>query len=331
MKKKIYKAGIVADLSPNGSIHQQTFLRAMEMAGKKMDLSAAGIDLVWENDKATYEGGQASSKILVKKKADIVLGHFASAAAKGALPSYEEKGIPLLLPAATADSLTTDFQSAFRICSRDSFLVKFMVNCLRKKGVQTVFVDHDGSIHGKALSGNIINSLKRSRSVRLASHEADAADIIFVGSYTNSIAFAQKLKAGGGGQCLYFTDDVVHADLGKAIGKAANKIYVFGYDDYRDRPSAASCIADYHKRWKQYPNTYYLETYAAVQVLYQAVEKLRETGGSNLGSILCQYRWDTVVGKFRFGIAGESKVNNFALWVLQGKKLVKDKNQPKLS
>ena len=326
MKRKIYKAGIVADLSPNGSIHQQTFLRAMEMACKKLDVAGAGIQLVWENDRARYEGGQESSKILVKKKVDVVLGHFASAAAKGALPEYEKKGIPLLLPAATADSLTTDYQSAFRICSRDSFLVKFMLKTLRAKGVSTVFTDHDGSLHGKALSGNIIKGLKRSRTIILKDKVEEADDVIFVGSYTNSIAFAKKLKAAGGKQNIYFTDDVVHASLGKELGKLPNTVYVFGYDDYRDRAAAASCIADYFVRWKEYPNTYYLETYAAAQVMCQAIEKLREGKDSNLGSVLYSYRWDTVVGKFRFSISGESNVNNFALWTLRDKRLIKDKS-----
>jgi ABC-type branched-subunit amino acid transport system substrate-binding protein len=329
--KKKFRAGIVADLSPNGSIHQQTFLRAMEMADQKLGLTASGIDLVWENDKARFEGGVESSKALVKKKVDIVLGHFASAAAKGALPQYEKKGIPLLLPAATADSLTTDFQSAFRVCSRDSFLVKYILNTLREKGVGSVFVTHDDSIHGKALSGNIIRSLHRSRKVRLEEELSKAGAVIFVGSFTNSIAYARWLKQTGSRQDIYFTDDVVHASLGKALDKLPNRVYVFGYDDYRDRDSALACIAEYFARWKEYPNTYFIETYAAAQVLHAAVQKARITTEASLGNVLYQHRWDTVLGKFRFGISGESNVNNFALWTLQNQRLVKDKIRSKMS
>ena len=120
------RIGISADLSlNNGSIHQDTFINAIKMAESQLKLSDKGIELIWENDFATADGGIVAAKHLLKENVNAVIGHYASAAAKNALQTYNN-AFPVFLPAATADELTLNFSNAFRLCGKDSDLTQFI-------------------------------------------------------------------------------------------------------------------------------------------------------------------------------------------------------------
>lgn len=321
-KGKKYRIGIVADLSLNGSIHQQTFIRAVNAAAEDLHFDAQNIELVWENDGANEQGGKESSKILVKKGVDCVVGHYASGAARGALPQYEKKNIPLLLPAATADSLTTTFHSALRICAKDSELALFIISELKKRKIYTLYIEHDDSVHGQSLAGDLVSRFAKEKKCSLHRNIQDAEHVIYVGTYLNSIAFAQKLQhAPGKVKNIFFTDDLAHKDLAAKLSAVSLKIYVFGADANPDNKSAAECIRSYEKKWKAKPNTYYLETYAALQVASQMIKK---TEIYSLLETAYQHRWKTVLGNFRFTADGENKMKHYALWILKKNGLKKE-------
>jgi ABC-type branched-subunit amino acid transport system substrate-binding protein len=328
-KQQKFRLGIVADLTPNGSIHQQTFIRAVNAAAAQLDFASNNIELIWENDRAIEPGGKAASKILVKKKVDCVMGHFASGAAKGALPQYEKKNIPLLLPAATADALTTSFHSALRICAKDSELALFIISELKKRKISAVYIEHDNSLHGQSLAGDLVTRISREKSFSIHRNIQDAEQVIFTGTYRNSIDFALRLQhAPGKVKNIFFTDDLVHDGLAGAIGKSGLKIFVFGADDRAGNADAAACTRQYEKQWKTRPNTYYLETYAAMQVAFQLFGKVTKNGTNDLLEAAYKYKWDTVLGSFRFTPEGESRIKRYALWVLRKNGLKKETIKP---
>ena len=327
-KEKKYRLGIVADLSPNGSVHQQTFIRAVNAAAEDLDFAKNGIELVWENDEAKEAGGKRSSRILVKKGVDCVMGHYASGAARGALPQYEKKKIPLLLPAATADSLTADYHSALRICSKDSDLALFIISELKKRKIYALYIEHDDSVHGHSLAGDLSARLSREKKCSIHRNIQDAEHVIYVGTYLNSIAFAQRIQhAPGKVKNIFFTDDVVHKNLVSALGPVSLKIFVFGADDQPDNPAAAVCAGKYEKKWKSKPNTYYFETYSAMQVADQLFKKVTKQPTEALLETAYRYKWNTVLGSFRFTPEGENKMKHYALWVLRKNGLKKEKTK----
>jgi len=291
-------------------------------AAEDLDFASKNIELIWENDQANEPGGKESSKILVKKKVDCVVGHFASGAARGALPQYEKKNIPLLLPAATADSLATGFHSALRICAKDSDLALFIISELKKKKIFALYIEHDDSVHGQSLAGDLVSRLSREKKFSIHRNIQDAEHVIYVGTYLNSIDFAIRLQhAPGKVKNIFFTDDLAHKDLAEKLSQVALKIYVFGADPNPDNKNAVACIKKYEKKWKAKPNTYYLETYAALQVADQMIKK---AGTDSLLKTAHQHKWDTVLGSFRFTPDGENKMKHYALWILKKNGLKKE-------
>lgn len=324
MHEKKYRLGIVANLAPNGSVHQQTFVRAVNDAAGHLCFDQLGIELVWENDQATESGGKDAASLLVKKGVECVVGHYSSAAAKGALPRYEKKNIPLLLPAATADILTANFHSALRLCAKDSELALFIIKELKKRNIHRLYIEHDRSVHGASLAGNLVSLIGKENGFSLLRNISDAEYVLFAGTYLNSINFAQQVQHSPGNvQHIYFTDDLVHNDLATKLGNISLSIYVFGADSNSGNPDAEACVQRYREKWKTAPDTYYLETYAAMEVAAQLFEKAG-TGANNLTELAYQHTWNTVLGQFRFTPEGESRLQRYAVWALTGNGLTKE-------
>ncbi len=266
-------------------------------------------ELIWANDDATLEGGFAAATYLRNCEVAIVIGHYASAAARGALPVYREAGIPLLLPAATADRLTNDYSNAFRLCSNDTKLAKYIYKYLLPLYQNAkIAILEDGSVHGRSLSQKLGAWFE---GIATAGIEKDTAAVIFTGSYANSIQFVQQCRQQGHSQPVYLTDDAVHTDIIKDLGHNAGDIFVFGYADASCYFAAKAVNAKYHALYKTGPQTYFIQTYAAMQIAL-ACSAERGFGRTKIER-LNTGTWETVLGETNF-VNQECPIAMFSLW-----------------
>lgn len=313
------KIGVVADLSENGSIHQTTFMRAISSAYNCLVKSNIPIQLIWENDFATFEGGKLSAQKLVDEKVDCIIGHYASSAAFGALSVYEKTEIPVFLPAATADFLTTDFRNSFRLCNNDSSLVKKILTILQEDELQKVFIENDNSLHGQLVSKLIIEEFK-TKKIIVVEDLFNADGVVFVGSYSNSVLYLKELDRKLVNQTrIYFTDDVVHSKLPFDTMNSRHLITVIGYKQLLKSSEKLVSVGNHYKQeWGQLPGTYYMETYASMEIAFQLLTKF----STNLTENLFLEKWSTVIGEIVFDSHGESGIDRFSKWLISKQELI---------
>ncbi|HTI09029.1 MAG TPA: ABC transporter substrate-binding protein [Puia sp.] len=302
-----FDIGVSAYLTPAGSVHCETFRQAVSMAVKNHN-NPRDVRLWWENDDASFEGGRRAAQNLVKRKVRLVVGHYASAAAAGALPVYRTAGIPLILPAATSDQLTIGYANAFRICRRDSSMAKYICDMIRHiHSAARVAVVHDDSLHGRSLSGALTALLKESRQLSDRGQGPDA--VVFTGSYKNSIRFLREYRASYPGCPLYLTDDAVHPDIEKEAQGFEQDLYIAGYAPGSWYPHAKEIMAEYWNQQQVYPSAYFLETYAAMQIAFA----IKEMPPEEMLSMLALKTWQTVLGNIQF-VNRENDCCRFAIW-----------------
>lgn len=97
--------------------HSSTFKKGVDYCEKFLKTNKLNDKIYIEvfNDSACYQGGREVSKIIVSKKFDIVIGHFASDSICGAYSLYEKHSVDVLLPAATYFNIAC-LKHVFRIC-----------------------------------------------------------------------------------------------------------------------------------------------------------------------------------------------------------------------
>ena len=308
------KLGITADLSSNGSIHRQTFIRAIELAYEQLDMEQKGIELIWVNDNANAAGGKKAAQDLVAQKVEFVVGHYASGAASAAIPYYVPKQIPVFLPAATTDGLTVGAVGIFRLCGTDSALTDYIKSELCTGIPYRLYIHHDGSLHGKTLSELVQSAIKESE-INSVSHLLEADQVVYVGDFTNSIHFVtENEKSLCEVSNIYFTDDVVHPELPKVLPLFHNKISVFGYAFSKYCEPAKGINQIYKEKYGEYPFTYFLETYAAMQIIDQVLK--RDSSGQKL-QVLYNEVFNTVLGTINFDQNGECGIRRFDRWIIE--------------
>jgi ABC-type branched-subunit amino acid transport system substrate-binding protein len=308
--------GVSADLSDNGSIHTKTFKRAVKDAIEDIRQSGGAPDIVWESDFATPEGGRAAAEKLVKHQVDIVVGHYATGAAQEALAIYADKGIPLLLPAATADNLTIDYKEAFRLCSPDSSLVKVIVEeVIDSFPTATLYIGGDLSVHGKHMADQLAREFHKQHTL-FTNQPSEANLCLFAGRFNTSIEFVRSIEDMSRPHTVLLTDDAVHPGLPQGLGTTSKDILVAGFEPSAWCTPAAEVVSRYSSRYNEgSPGTYYLETYTGIQIATALAGM--SVNRRNIIQLLGSTSWDTVLGRVSFDDAGELGLNRYALYRIQ--------------
>ncbi len=317
---------MVASISDFTSVHRETFKNAASLfSALHLNIdSSRSPSLLWEDDFASEIGGMKSALNLIKRKANIVIGHFASSAALSALETYNNQ-IPVLLPAATLDRITENHSNAFRLIGKDSDLIEYLFADINpQKNRILIWATHDGSLHGKNIQHfaklfadkfNIIIATEYSESVNF---------ILYSGSFYNSMEFLRNYS---GVSCpILFTDDVIHPNIGDEIAK--NKlvdITAYGYS--LDKNQTMRELSDiYTSRFNKAPGTYFFETYSALQIALQIalIYNKKQLLSSEIIELLQHNSWDTALGKIKFQ-KGENNLDRYSKFIFKNGNLIEEK------
>ncbi len=138
-------AAFGVDISQGGEI-------AVQDAG---EFNGFTFELVAEDDEGSGEGGAAVANRLVADPTVVAIaGHIFSGATEAAIPTYEERGIPMLSPSATNPPLTQMGSKVFnRVAFTDAVQGKFAAEYLYNTlGIRRLAVMHDGEAYGQGLA-----------------------------------------------------------------------------------------------------------------------------------------------------------------------------------
>jgi branched-chain amino acid transport system substrate-binding protein len=117
---------------------------------------------------------------------------------------------------------------------------------------------------------------------------------------------------------VFIADDGVKEDaFSKVIGKYTDGVYVTGPKDVSQNPMALAAIDTYRQVFGTEPGLFYLNAYAAVLALLNAVEKTGSTDYAMLKKALHTETVDTPLGKIRFDTNGDVIGVGFSVYQVQ--------------
>jgi len=203
-------------------------------------------ELVAEDDQGAAEGGAAvANKFVADPTVVAVAGHLFSGATAAAAPIYDEAGIPMLSPSATAPFLTTE---GWKVFNRVPFTDKtqadvaadYIYNTLDLKKAAVL---HDGEDYGKglatlfqesylALGGEVvvfegITSKEADYTPILTIIAAESPDVLYFGGYTqDGSVLTNQMKTTGLEDTVFFgCDGTYGVDFVDRAGDNANGTY----------------------------------------------------------------------------------------------------------
>lgn len=293
---------VSANFAPGASVHGATFSRAVDIAAGwlKRQLNVK-LDLLWVDDLANSEGGNRAAEIIVRSRAQSVVGHFSSNAALAAAPIYARAGLPLFLPAATSDRLSA-FGNVFRLCDSDGSRCAWIAAWLGRRPYNKISIKTDGSLHGESVRRALLGAMSSGR----VTEDAALADaILFSGMFEASLSFARAHMLSGDVRPIFLTDDAQAQGLTDGLRDLTGEVYVFGLRTDPPTDVGLQILEIYVEEWQEKPGAYFFETVAALQAA---------VAGAYLEPR--EHSFETVLGTINFDAQGESHPRRVAAFQL---------------
>jgi branched-chain amino acid transport system substrate-binding protein len=296
------------------------------------------IEIVARDDQCDPGRAEPIAQELMAEGISMILGHTCSGATRAALSVYDPERVVVISPSATNPALTEGgaHPGFFRTISPDDaqarLQARFVVAGLESRKVAVL---HDGDDYGRGLAEYVrrfIDESGRAEVVLFTAIEPGATDypeavaaigeagadvVIYGGYYPEAARLVRGMRTAGLTIPFVSDDGVKDQSFITAAGEYAEGIYATGPQDTSDRALAKAVIAAHQRDYGTPPGPFYLNAYAAVLVLVNAIEKSGSLDYDSVTRFLRISYVATPLGTIKFDRAGDVSGYGFSIYQVQ--------------
>ncbi len=317
-------------------------LRGVELAAQVINARGGvlgrPIKLFVEDDLCLPKNALIVASKLLTHNVHAVIGHICSGATFAALNTYKNARIITISPSATNPDLTQsgDYPNFYRTIASDDtqalIQVEFVINQLKFKKIAVI---HDKSVYGKGLAEYVKNILEKTDKQKT---------VFYQGVSTGSINYAQfvgKIKKSRADAVIYggyhpgaskivrqmrfkkmetvfiSGDGIKDESFIISAGKDAEGVYATAPRDTSAIRMAVEVTKAYKAKYDKEPGPFFLNAYAAVLALANAIET---AGSLDYDKIACALKSETVetpIGNISFDERGDAIGTGFSVFQVQ--------------
>lgn len=304
-------------LSDNGiklAVKEVNAAGGIDVAGKKMKVRLETEDDASDPTKADT----AVKRLIDEKNVTAILGEVLSACSLSGGKIAQEKGVPMISPAATNVTVTQGRDCVFRVCFLDSYqaaviaryirdgLKKTKVAIMTNKGdsysigfsdeFKKAFVRYGGSIVlEKTYANRDTDYRAQLTSIKSANPEA----ILIPGGYGDSGSIIKQAREMGIDVPLLGGDGWGSTKLMEVGGAAVKNCYFSDHMSVKDpRPIVQEFVKSYRTTYNTDPQSFATLGYDAAKILFDAISRARSTDKKAIRDALAATRdFEGVSGK----------------------------------
>ena len=296
------------------------------------DINAAGgihgqkLQVVVGDDVSDPKQGVSVANKFAAEGVKMVVGHFNSGVSIPASQVYEEAGIVQITPASTNPQFTErKMWNTFRTCGRDDQqgLVAGSYLADKFKG-KKVAVVHDKTPYGKGLADETqkamnakglkevvyegVNPGEKDYSALVSKLKQAGVDVVYFGGlHTEAGLIIRQMRDQGLNAPMMSGDGIVSAEFVSIAGPGADGTLMTFSPDPRKNPAAKDVVAKFKAKNFE-PEAYTLYSYAAVQILKQAIEATKSVDPKTVAAYMrTGVVFKTVIGDIAFDEKGDLK------------------------
>lgn len=326
----------VAIVAPrNGPLHDlgSQLISGAEQAIKAINdqkgVDGKKLEAVLYDDAGDPKQAVAVANRVVHDGVSFVIGHLTSSAAIPASDIYEDEGILLVSPGATAPEVTSrGYKLLFRTIGHDAVQGEAAVNWIVDRAkAKAVAVIHDMQMYGEGLAAHLQSSLQKrgvnvvSGSVRPDDKDLSKTidelkkarpDLVYFGGYHPALVTLMRQAKQAGLQTQFMASECVSNETFQTlIGDASDGLLLTA------PPRSYDASTD-HERVKAVrpaaEGAYVLPSYAAVEAIAQGIAAAGTEQTDQVAEAMHQARFDTVVGPLEFQRNGDVREGRFEVF-----------------
>lgn len=332
------KVGVAGPLTgPNAAFGAQLQKGAEQAAA---DINAAGgingekIVLVFGDDVSDPKQGVSVANKFVGDGVKFVVGHFNSGVTIPASEVYQENNIVVVTPSATNPKLTErGLWNVFRTCGRDDQQGKLWSDYVQAnyKGKKIAIV-HDKTTYGQGLAdaakgflnaANVkevlyegVNTGEKDYSALVSKIKQSGADLLLWGGLHTEGGLIIRQMRDQGLKTVMMSGDGITSDEFATIGGPGveGTLMSFGPDP-RQNPAAKDVVAKF-KANNFEPEAYTLYSYAALQIIAQAANKVKSNDPKKVAEEMHSGKdFKTVMGNIAYDKKGDRTTVDYVMYV----------------
>ncbi|WP_114391595.1 branched-chain amino acid ABC transporter substrate-binding protein [Oleisolibacter albus] len=262
----------------------------------------------------------------------LVVGHLQSGTTIPAAKVYEEEGIVVITPTATAPDVTEGGQEmVFRTCGRDdqqgAVAGPWLAGNFKGKRVAVI---NDQTTYGKGLAdattaamkardltpvyeGTLTAGEKDFTALVTALKAAEVEAVYYGGYYPEAALLVRQARDQGLKAQFVSGDTLASGEFWSIAGDKGEGMAMTFSADARTLPAAQAALASLRANGPE-PGAYTLYAYAAVQVWAGAAEKAGSSDGLKVAKALRQGQVPTAIGPLGFDAKGDRTSTDYVMY-----------------
>ena len=319
----VAQGSITGQDATSGEQLQNGVQAAVDEINAKGGVLGQKLKLLVKDDACDPKQGVAVANQLGDGSVFAVIGPDCSGSAIPTAKILNEEGIIMISPAATNPQLTEQkLNTVFRTCGRDDQQGQAIADYIVKhhKTASVALID-DKTAYGHGITDEVKRALnkggvnekmrwsitrgERDYASLIAKLKDNTIDVVFFGGYHTEAGLIVRQMRDAGLKTLFISDDdMTTREFWSITGDAGEGAMMSFSPDPRQRPEAADAVKHFRAQGFE-PEDLTLYSYAAVQVLAEAVKKAGAFDVAKTAAALHQGTYNTVVGNITFDAKGD--------------------------
>ncbi|MDO5652701.1 MAG: high-affinity branched-chain amino acid ABC transporter substrate-binding protein [Brachymonas sp.] len=323
---------VTGSVAQYGDIVRTGALAAIDAINKAGGVNGAKLEGVVYDDACDPKQAVAVANKIVNDKVKFVVGHVCSGATQAASDVYEDEGVLMISPSATAPEITTrGHKLVFRTIGLDSMQgpVAGEYIAAHYKG-KNIAVLHDKQQYGEGIASTVkktaeaagqkvavfdaLNAGDKDFGPLIAKLKRANIDFVYFGGYHPEMGLLMRQASQSGLKVQFMgPEGAGNTELSAIAGDASEGMLVTLPRAFEQDPQNKAIADEIRATNKDPSGAFVMPAYAAVQVLSEGIKKVGAAEPAKVAEVLRTNEFNTPIGNIGFDDKGD--VTNFSFVV----------------
>lgn len=300
-------------------------------------INAAGgtqFQAVIMDDSCEPKQAVAVANKIVSDGIKYVIGHVCSGSTIPAADIYENEGVVMITPSATAPQLTErkTYKFIFRTIGRDDqqgpAAAKYVIEKLKP---QKVAILHDKQSYGQGVAASVKTSLEAAKipvalfeginagdsdySAVITKLKSLRVDFIYFGGYHPEMGMLLRQAREQGVKAVFMgPEGVGNKDITAIAGAASEGMLVTLPADFSADPSNAALVKAFKDKKRDASGPFQLSAYSAVKIIADGIKGAKTSDPTKVAAYIHSHSFKTPIGNVDYDVKGDLKSFKFVVY-----------------
>ncbi len=270
---------------------------------------------------------------IVSEGIKYVIGHVCSGSTIPASDIYENEGVVMITPSATAPQLTDSkpHKFIFRTIGRDDQQGPAAAKYIEKLRPKKVAILHDKQSYGQGVATSVKTSLDAAKipvvlfeginagdsdySAVMTKLKALHVDFVYFGGYHPEMGLLMRQAREQGIKAVFMgPEGVGNKDITAIAGPASEGMLVTLPADFAADPTNAALVKAFNDKKRDASGPFQLSAYSAVKVISDAMAGTKSTDPTKVAAYIHSHSFKTPIGVVSYTPKGDLKTFKFVVY-----------------